>query len=68
MVTNKNISVDISSINYLEAPVKKGERIGTITVKNGEDVIEIVDICVSKEIKKRNIYDYLSIFAKCIVL
>ena len=64
IVTNKNISVEINSINYLEAPVEKGTKIGTMIVKNGEEIIEEVDILTSKKIERKNIIDYFYIFAK----
>ena len=64
IVTNKNLSVEINSLNYLEAPVEKGRKLGTVIVKNGEEIIDEVDIITSKRVERKNILDYFYIFAK----
>ena len=64
IVTNKNLSVEINSLNYLEAPVEKGRKLGTVIIKNGEDIIDEVDIITSKEVERKNVLDYFYIFAK----
>lgn len=64
VVTNKQISVEINSLNYLESPVRKGSKIGTIVIKNGEDILEEIDIIAKNTVERRNILDYFYIFAK----
>lgn len=56
--------IEINAVNFLEAPVLENERIGTITVKIGDELIEEIEIKAAKEVKKRGIFDYLSIMAK----
>lgn len=59
-----NIKVEITNINYCEAPVKKDTIIGTIKVlfPNG-DIIDVIQIKCENEIKKKEIKDYFKIFA-----
>ena len=64
IVTNQNLSVEINSLNYLEAPVEKGRKLGTVIIKNGDDIIDEVDIITSKEVERKNVLDYFYIFAK----
>lgn len=64
IITDKELKSEINSLNYLEAPVEKGRKIGTMIIKNGEDIIEEIDIIVSKTVARRNILDYFYIFAK----
>ena len=64
IVTNQNLSVEINSLNYLEAPVEKGRKLGTVIIKNGEDIIDEADIITSKEVERKNVLDYFYIFAK----
>lgn len=64
LVTEKDINIEINSINYLEAPINKNTKIGTIIVKNGEDIIEEIDILVANTINRLGISDYLRMFAK----
>lgn len=64
IVTDKTLSAEINALNYLEAPVEKGRKIGTMIIKNGEDIIEELDIIVTKTVERRSILDYFYIFAK----
>lgn len=64
LLTNKEISIEINSLNYLEAPVEKGCRIGTMTIKNGNDIIEEIDVKAKLAVERRNIFDYFCMFAK----
>lgn len=65
IVTKEQINIEINSINYLEAPVEENTVIGNMTIKNGDKIIEKVDIIVSKEVNKLNIWDYTKIIARC---
>lgn len=66
LLTNKEISVEINSLNYLEAPVTKGNKIGTMIIKNGDDILEEIDITAKNTVQRRNVLDYFCIFAKTI--
>lgn len=64
IVTDKEITVEINSLTYLEAPLQKGYKIGTVVIKNGEDIVEEVDIVLKKDIERKNVLDYFYMFAK----
>lgn len=67
IATNKELSAEIHNINYLNAPVEKGSKIGELIIKNGNEIIETVDIVASQYIRKNNVLDYFEIFANCFV-
>ena len=54
----KDIRLNFNIIYNYEAPVEKGTKVGNIIVKKRDEIIEIVDIIVSKEVKKKNIVSY----------
>lgn len=60
--TAKDIKIEINCIYEHEAPLEKGKRIGSLAVKNKEEIIETIDIIVKEEIKKKNILSYMSQF------
>ena len=64
LVTDCEPTIEINAVSFLEAPVLENERIGTITVKVGDELIEEIEIKVAKEVKKRGIFDYLGLMAK----
>ena len=66
IITNKQITIEINSLNYLEAPVEKGTVIGNLIVKNGGEIVETIDIKTAHEIRRKGIFDYLEMFAKII--
>ena len=51
-MSNSDITVDINSITYLEAPIEKNEQVGIINVKRDNETIEQIKILIEKEIKK----------------
>ena len=57
-----NIEVEINSLFYLEAPISEESVIGTAKIKLGEEVIEVLDIYNSNEIKKKDIWNYFMEF------
>lgn len=57
--TEKDIKTEINCIYNHEAPIAKGEKIGNLTVKNKEEIIETIDIVIKEEIKKKSIKDYM---------
>ena len=60
----ENVEIEVDSLFYLEAPVEENQVIGNVKVKKSGEVIEILDIMVQKEIRKKEIEDYLIIFAR----
>lgn len=68
IVTNQRINIVINTINYLKAPVEKNTQIGMVIVKNGENIIEQIEIKSTKKITKMNIIDYAKLFAKTICI
>lgn len=66
IATNKELSAEVHNINYLNAPVERQSKIGEIIIKNGNDIVEKVDIEVANTIEKNTIGDYFKIFAKYI--
>ena len=63
IATNKELSAEVHNINYLEAPVEAGSKIGEIIIKNGDNIIEKVDIEAKNSIQKNNIKNYFELFA-----
>ena len=66
IATNKELSAEVHNINYIEAPVEAGSKIGEIIIKNGDNIIEKVDIEAKNSIQKNNIKNYFELFAKYI--
>lgn len=54
-----NISIEIKGIRYLEAPVKEGTKIGTISVKVGEKEIDTIEITTAIGVEKKEPLNYL---------
>ena len=57
-----DISIDIHSISYLEAPVYKSTKIGVLEVKSNEKTLLSIDIIASNDVYKKDYLDYLKIF------
>ena len=53
-----NVKYEIKTITSTEAPVQKGQQIGTLTISKNDDIIEIVDIVCDKTIEKKDWLDY----------
>ncbi len=53
-----NVKCEIKTITSTEAPVQKGQQIGTLTISKNDDIIEIVDIVCDKTIEKKDWLDY----------
>lgn len=62
----KDISIEINAVYKYEAPVEKGTKIGNLIIKNKDEIIEIVDIKCSKNVKRKSIITYLKYFIKFI--
>lgn len=64
LATDEEPTIEISAVSYLEAPILENTRIGTVTVKVEDELIEEIEIKAGKEVKKRGIIDYIGIMAK----
>lgn len=60
------IEIEVTTMYYLEAPIKENEILGNTKIVMEEEVIEVLDIYVKEEIQKKNILDYLKEFLLCI--
>lgn len=54
----KDINLSFNIIYNYEAPVEKGTKVGNIIVKKKDEIIETIDIIVSKKVEKKNIVSY----------
>lgn len=54
----ENVKIEISDINYVEAPLVQNTKLGSIDVKIGEETIYTVDILADEQVKKKDIKDY----------
>lgn len=54
----ENVKIEISDINYVEAPLVQDTKLGNIDVKIGEETIYTVDILADEQVKKKDIKDY----------
>lgn len=64
IVTDVTPKIEINTTTYLQAPVEKDQRLGTLTVKIEDEILEEIEIKSSKMIKKRGIIEYFNIIAK----
>ena len=64
IATDVEPTIEINAVTYLEAPVLENERIGTLSIKVGDELIEEIEIKAKKEVNKRGIFDYISIMSK----
>ena len=63
--TNKdNINIEINNLYYFEAPVQSDTTIGSLKVYLNDEVIDVIEIKNRNTIEKRNVMDYMKIFAK----
>ncbi|WP_329384859.1 D-alanyl-D-alanine carboxypeptidase family protein [Anaerofustis butyriciformans] len=67
---NEKYTTDIKlNSSVINAPVKEGQKVGVINVKEGSDIIGSVDLVISKKIEKINIITYvLNMFKKFIII
>lgn len=55
----KDIYVDINCIYNLQAPINKNTKIGTLSIKCKDEVIESFDILISNNVKRKSFKDYM---------
>ena len=53
------VEIEVNSIYYLEAPVEKNQIIGNAKITLNGEVIDVIQMCVKEEIRKKNTKDYL---------
>ena len=58
-----NIQINISQVYYLEAPVQENTILGTVKITNNDEVLDILEIRNKYSMEKRDVWDYLQIFA-----
>lgn len=58
-----NIQIDISNVYYLEAPVDKDTILGTVKVVCNGNTLDVLEIKNKYLIEKRNVMDYMQLFA-----
>ena len=58
-----NIGIDISHVYFLEAPVEENTILGTVKITCNSNVIDMLEIKNKYKIEKRNVVDYMKIFA-----
>ena len=54
-----DIKISINTITQTEAPIQKGQKMGTLSITMKDEVIENVDIICKEKIEKKNWMDYL---------
>ena len=61
-----NIKIQINCLYSYEAPVQKGTRVGTLTVKkidsknvSHEEIIEVIPIVCQDTVQKKDVLDYV---------
>lgn len=57
--SEKDIKIEINCIYQFEAPLPKLAKVGTLIIKNKEEIIEAVDIQTKEEIKKKSVINYM---------
>ncbi len=55
----KDIKIEINCIYEFEAPLLKQAKVGSLIIKNKEEIIEAIDIQAKEEIKKKSIINYM---------
>lgn len=58
-----NVDIDVNCLYYFEAPVAKETTIGSLKVVVNGEIIDVVDVKNVSEILKKDVLDYLRIFA-----
>ncbi len=57
---NENYTTDIKlNSSVMNAPVKEGQKVGVINIKEGSDIIGSVDLVIDKKIEKINVIIYV---------
>ena len=54
----EDIYIQVESVSEVKAPIKEGEKVGSITVLNENKILFAVDLLVEKTVEKKQIQDY----------
>lgn len=52
----KNVTYNLK-LNDLKAPIKQGDIVGMVEIKDGDTVLNTIDVTVSSDIKKANVFE-----------
>lgn len=63
-----NITIEINSLYYLEAPIEKNRVIGNVKIMLGKDTIGVLQIYNRNEIEKKDVKSYLMEFLRQIAM
>ena len=63
-----NITIEINSLYYLEAPIEKNRVIGNVKIMLGKDTIGVLQIYNKNEIEKKDVKSYLMEFLRQIAM
>lgn len=58
-----NLDIEVNSLFNFDAPVEKDRTIGTLKVRLNNEVIDVIEIKNKENVEKKNILDYVKIFA-----
>lgn len=51
----KNVTYNVK-VNDLKAPIKKGDIVGIVEVKDGDTILNTIDVTITNDIKKANVF------------
>lgn len=57
-----DLKCNIDMVNYIKAPIKKGDILGSLEITSGENIIYNVDILVDNDILEKDLFDYFKLF------
>lgn len=52
----KNVTYDVK-IDSLKAPIKKGDIVGKVEIKDGNNILNTIDVTVNDDVKKANVFE-----------
>ena len=52
----KNVTYDVK-IDSLKAPIKKGDIVGKVEIKDGNNILNTIDVTVNNDVKKVNVFE-----------
>ena len=52
----KNVTYDVK-IDSLKAPIKKGDIVGKVEIKDGNNILNTIDVTVNADVKKANVFE-----------
>lgn len=58
-----NITIEINNLFYFDAPLEKNTTIGTMKIFLNNEVIDVIEVKNIDRVEKKNVTDYLKIFA-----